>query len=56
MSTANIVYTMDFGPAIVYRDPKHTSTSRTREQSLTGTARYAFIHAHLGTGSAGVMT
>mmetsp|Transcript_16394 Transcript_16394/g.37805 ORF Transcript_16394/g.37805 Transcript_16394/m.37805 type:complete len:458 (+) Transcript_16394:102-1475(+) len=46
---ANIVHLIDFGLAKRYRDPKARQHIPYREnKSLTGTARYAAINAHLG--------
>eukprot|EP01116_Phalansterium_solitarium_P022706 TRINITY_DN75_c0_g2_i1.p1 TRINITY_DN75_c0_g2~~TRINITY_DN75_c0_g2_i1.p1 ORF type:complete len:391 (-),score=155.04 TRINITY_DN75_c0_g2_i1:292-1464(-) len=45
----NVVYIIDFGLAKKYRDPKtHQHIPYKEQKNLTGTARYASIHAHLG--------
>ena len=46
---SNIVYLIDFGLAKKYRDPKTLHHVPYKEnKNLTGTARYASIHSHLG--------
>jgi len=45
----NQVFLIDFGLAKKYRDPKtHQHIVYREQKNLTGTARYASIHAHLG--------
>eukprot|EP01006_Ploeotia_vitrea_P018076 TRINITY_DN49339_c0_g1_i1.p1 TRINITY_DN49339_c0_g1~~TRINITY_DN49339_c0_g1_i1.p1 ORF type:complete len:396 (-),score=-7.25 TRINITY_DN49339_c0_g1_i1:88-1275(-) len=45
----SMVYAIDFGLAKLYRDPRSHSHVPYREgRSLTGTARYASVNAHLG--------
>ena len=47
----NSVYIIDFGLAKLYRMPKHKEHICYRKgKSLTGTARYASVNAHLGIG------
>jgi serine/threonine protein kinase len=46
---ANVVYVIDFGLAKKYRDHKtHIHIPYRENKNLTGTARYASIHTHLG--------
>ena len=46
---SNIVYLIDYGLAKKYRDPKTLHHIPYKEnKNLTGTARYASIHSHLG--------
>jgi len=49
MTELNWVYVIDFGLSKSYRDAKtHRHITCTRHKSLTGTAGYASINAHLG--------
>ena len=46
---ANIVYTIDFGLAKRYKDPKTGQHIVFKEnKGMTGTARYASLNVHLG--------
>jgi len=46
---SNVVFVVDYGLAKRFYDPKtKTHISYRNDKSLTGTARYASIHAHLG--------
>jgi serine/threonine protein kinase len=46
---ANLIYAIDFGLAKRYREPKTGEhISYKDNKSLTGTARYASVNAHLG--------
>ena len=45
----SMVYAIDFGLAKLYRDPRtHQHVAYREGRSLTGTARYASVNAHLG--------
>jgi len=45
----SMVYAIDFGLAKLYRDPRtHQHVGYREQRSLTGTARYASVNAHLG--------
>ena len=45
----SMVYAIDFGLAKLYRDPRtHSHIPYRENRSLTGTARYASLNAHLG--------
>jgi len=47
----NLVYIIDFGLAKKYRDARTNAHIPYREnKNLTGTARYASIHTHVGIG------
>jgi len=46
---SNVVYIIDYGLGKKYRDSKtHQHIPYRENKSLTGTARYASINAHLG--------
>lgn len=48
----NLVYIIDFGLAKKYRDARTNAHIPYREnKNLTGTARYASIHTHVGIGT-----
>uniref|UniRef100_A0A7S1M4R6 Casein kinase I n=1 Tax=Alexandrium catenella TaxID=2925 RepID=A0A7S1M4R6_ALECA len=48
-SNDNLIHLIDFGLAKLYRDPQtRAHINYKANKSLTGTARYASIHAHLG--------
>jgi len=47
--TSHVVFLIDYGLAKRYRDPKNLHHIQYKEnKNLTGTARYASIHSHLG--------
>lgn len=47
--TEDVVYLIDYGLAKRYRDPITRAHNPIRDgKSLTGTARYASINAHIG--------